>query len=64
MSEHEQQILALTDELHRLKRKTRQYPSPQACSRMAEVAGILAAYREEAAWIETRRILETLGRPD
>ena len=53
-------VQALTEELRWLKQQVRRHPTHWAYSRIAEIEGILAAYREEAAWTETHKVIKKL----
>lgn len=54
------QLSALTQELSRLRRAVAQEPCPSNFGRLAELEGMLAAYRDEQAWDVTRDILARL----
>jgi len=51
---------AVAEELDRLRREVQREPAHWAFSRIAELEGVLAAYREDRAWAETRRICARL----
>jgi hypothetical protein len=53
-------VRALAEELHWLKQQVRRHPTHWAYSRIAEIEGLLAAYREEVAWVETQKVIKKL----
>lgn len=63
MKEDSEVIASLEEELRWLKGAIRRQPDFWVLNRIAEVEGILASYREEAAWITTRQIIGKLLQP-
>ncbi len=60
MNDDSEAIESLEEELRWLKSKIRRQPDLWALSRIPEVEGMLASYREEAAQIVTRQIISKL----
>ncbi len=60
MSESPQMIETLRQELRWLRQAIAHQPEPWLMNRLSEVEGLLARFREQQAWVTTRRILERL----
>jgi hypothetical protein len=57
-------IEAIREELRRLKAEATARPSHRVLSRIAELEGMLAAYREEAAHETARQLIQDLMNKD